>query len=103
MTNAGGIFFSPIASELGQPTVAAVMFCREIFSPDQHTAVYPKINLGVSIANALGYPLLDLFFDRTGKYDGALIMIITVILLSIAGVFIVYRLVAPKSQAEENS
>ena len=74
------------------PTVAAVMICRELFSPDQYTAVYPKINLGVSIANALGYPLLGVFYDRTGKYDGALIMIIAVILLSIAGVFLVYRL-----------
>ena len=76
------------------PTVAAVMICRELFSPDQYTAIYPKINLGVSIANALGYPLLGLFFDRTGKYDGALVMIIAVILLSIAGVFLVYRLVS---------
>ncbi len=74
------------------PTVAAVMICRELFSPNQYTAVYPKINLGVSIANALGYPLLGVFYDRTGKYDGALIMIIAVILLSIAGVFLVYRL-----------
>ena len=76
------------------PTVAAVMICRELFSPDQYSAIYPKINLGVSVANALGYPLLGLFFDRTGKYDGALIMMIAVILLSIAGVFTIYRLVS---------
>ncbi len=76
------------------PTVAAVMICRELFSPDQYSAIYPRINLGVSIANALGYPLLGVFYDRTGTYDGALIMIIAVILLSIAGVFMVYRLVS---------
>ena len=76
------------------PTVAAVMICRELFSPDQYSAIYPKINLGVSIANALGYPLLGIIFDRTGKYDGALILIIAVILLSIAGVFMIYRLVS---------
>ena len=76
------------------PTVAAVMICRELFSPDQYTAVYPKINLGVSVANALGYPLLGVFFDRTGKYDGALILVIAVVLLSIAGVFMVYRRVS---------
>ena len=51
-------------------------------------------SLGI-MTNALGYPLLGLFFDRTGKYDGALIMIVVVILLSIAGVFMVYRLVSP--------
>ena len=72
------------------PTVAAVMICRELFSPDQYSAVFPKINLGVSIANALGYPLLGLFYDQTGKYDGALILMIGVILLSIGGVFAVY-------------
>lgn len=82
------------------PTVAAVMICRELFSPDQYTAIYPKINLGVSIANALGYPLLGIFFDRTGKYDGALIMIMAVILLSIAGVFMIYRLVSQSRQTD---
>ena len=76
------------------PTVAAVMICRELFSPDQYTAIYPKINLGVSVANALGYPLLGIFYDRTGKYDGALVMIIAVILLSIAGVFMIYRMIS---------
>ena len=80
------------------PTVAAVMICRELFSPDQYSAIYPKINLGVSVANAMGYPLLGIFFDRTGKYDGALIMMIGVVLLSIAGVFTVYSLNARKSQ-----
>jgi MFS family permease len=74
------------------------MICRELFSPDQYSAIYPKINLGVSVANAMGYPLLGIFFDRTGKYDGALIMMIGVVLLSIAGVFTVYSLNARKSQ-----
>ena len=82
------------------PTVAAVMICRELFSPDQYAAVYPKINLGVSVANALGYPLLGLFYDRTGKYDGALIMIIAVILLAVTGVLLIYRLVARSRRAE---
>ena len=82
------------------PTVAAVMICRELFSPDQYSAIYPRINLGVSVANALGYPLLGVFFDRTGKYDGALIMIIGVVLLSIAGVFVVYGLVSRSRQRE---
>ncbi len=76
------------------PTVAAVMICRELFSPDQYSMIYPKINLGVSVANALGYPLLGVFYDRTGKYDGALILIVAVILISIAGVFLVYSLVS---------
>ena len=76
------------------PTVAAVMICRELFSPDRYSVVYPKINLGVSIANALGYPILGAFFDRTGKYDGALLLVFAVILVSIAGVFMVYSLAA---------
>lgn len=75
------------------PTVASVMICRELFSPDQYSAIYPKIYLGVSIAIALGYPLLGVFYDQTGKYDSALIMMIGVILISIAGVFMIYRLV----------
>ena len=82
------------------PTVAAVMICRELFSPDQYSQIYPKINLGVSVANALGYPLLGIFFDRTGKYDGALIMIVAVILISIAGVFAVYGMVSGRRRTE---
>ncbi len=76
------------------PTVAAVMICRELFSPDRYSMIYPKINLGVSIANALGYPLLGAFFDRTGKYDGALLLAFAVVLVSVAGVFLVYGLAA---------
>ncbi len=83
------------------PTVAAVMICRELFSPDQYSAVYPKINLGVSVANALGYPLLGLFFDRTGKYDGALVMMIALVLLSIAGVLMIYRMISHSHRMEE--
>lgn len=83
------------------PTVAAVMICRELFSPDRYSVIFPKINLGVSIANALGYPLLGLFFDRTGKYDGALVMILIVVLLSAACVLTVYRLASRGKAARE--
>ena len=40
------------------PTVGAVMICRELYSPDRYSRVFPKINLGVSLANAAGYPVL---------------------------------------------
>ena len=84
------------------PTVAAVMICRELYSPEQYSAVFPKINLGVSVANALGYPLLGAFFDRTVNYDGALMMIIVIILISIGGVFIVYGM-ASRTLSDEPS
>ena len=74
------------------PTVGAVMICRELFSPEQYSRVFPKVNLGVSAANALGYPVLGLIYDRTGNYDGALMLVFGVIVLSVACVFLVYRL-----------
>ena len=80
------------------PTVGAVMICRELFSPNQYSRVFPKINLGVSAANALGYPVLGWIFDRTGKYDGALVLVLSVILAAVAGVFLVYRLAARPEQ-----
>lgn len=76
------------------PTVGAVMICRELYSPDQYSRVFPKINLGVSVANALGYPVLGFIYDRTGRYDGALILVFTAILTAIAGVLLVYRIAA---------
>ena len=76
------------------PTVGAVMICRELYSPDQYSSVFPKINLGISAANALGYPVLGLIFDRTGRYDGALILVLAAMLISVAGVLLVYRIAA---------
>ena len=78
------------------PTVAAVMICRELFSADQYSKVFPKVNLGVSVANAVGYPILGAIYDKTGEYDSALILIAAVIALAIGGVFLVYRLI-PRS------
>ena len=66
------------------PTVGAVMICRELFSAEQYGRVFPKVNLGVSAANALGYPVLGLIYDRTGNYDGALLLVFSLIILSVA-------------------
>ena len=76
------------------PTVGAVMISRELFSPDQYIRVFPKINLGGSAANALGYPILGAVYDQTGKYDGALILVLIMMLVSVAGVLLAYRLAA---------
>ena len=76
------------------PTVAAVMICRALFSADQYSKVFPKVNLGVSVANAVGYPILGAIYDKTGEYDSALILIAAVIALAIGGVFLVYRLIS---------
>ena len=83
------------------PTVGAVMICRELYSPDQYSRVFPKLNLGVSVANAAGYPILGFIFDRTGRYDGALILVFTAILISVAGVFLVYRMAARSKSGKE--
>ena len=80
------------------PTVGAVMICRELYSPEQYSRVFPKLNLGISAANALGYPILGYIFDRTGTYDGALILVFTAMLVSITGVFLVYRIAARATQ-----
>ena len=74
------------------PTVGAVMICRELFSLGQYSRVFPKVNLGVSVANALCYPILGFIYDRTGKYDAALILVLTLTFLSVAGTIWVYRL-----------
>ena len=81
-------------------TVGAVMICRELYSPDRYSRVFPKLNLGISVANALGYPVLGFIFDRTGSYDGALILVLTAILVSVAGVFLVYRMAVRSGAAE---
>ena len=82
------------------PTVCAVMICRELCSPDQYSRIFPKINLGVSAANAAAYPILGLIYDRTGSYDGALVLVFCLMLLSVAGVFLVYRLAARRKATE---
>ena len=82
------------------PMVCAVMICRELCSPDQYSRVFPKINLGVSAANAAAYPILGLIYDKTGSYDGALVLVFCLMLLSVTCVFLVYRLAARRKAAE---
>ena len=74
------------------PTVGGVMISRELFSPERYSQVFPKINLGATIANALGYPLLGAIYDATHSYAGALLLVCAVTLLSMAGVVLAYRL-----------
>ena len=74
------------------PTVGAVMICREMFSQERYTQVFPKLSLGVSAANALGYPLLGAMFDASGSYDGALMLVLGMMIVSLAGIVVVYRL-----------
>lgn len=74
------------------PTVGAVMICRELYSPMRYTQVYPKLSLGVSAANAVGYPLLGAIYDSTHSYDGALILVLGMMIVSMAGVIVVYLL-----------
>ncbi|MBR4459212.1 MAG: MFS transporter [Clostridia bacterium] len=84
------------------PTVGAVMICRELFSPVRYTQVYPKLSLGISAANAFGYPLLGAIYDRTGSYDGALILVLALTLVSMLGVIAVY-LLADREKAKAAS
>ena len=74
------------------PTVGAVMICRELYSPEQYRRVYPKVNLGSSVINALGYPILGFIFDRTGSYDGSLILVFAAMMVSVTSVILVYRI-----------
>ena len=80
------------------PTIGAVMICRELFSADRYSEVYPKIALGVTIANAFGYPLLGAFYDRSGSYDGALILVMALALSCVAGILLIYRLAGRKQE-----
>ena len=74
------------------PTVGAVMICRELFSPERYTRVYPKIALSVTATNALGYPLLGAIYDGTKSYDPVLMVVFCVTIAVIACVLAVYRL-----------
>ena len=74
------------------PTVGAVMICRELFSPDRYSRVYPKIALCVTVSNALAYPLLGAIYDRTKSYDPALMLVFGMMVAAIVSVLAVYRL-----------
>ncbi len=98
----GALLFSAgmIGLSYSIPTVGAVMICRELFCPDQYSKTFPTMNLGVSVANALGYPILGLIYDQTGSYDGAMILLVILMLISIASVLLVYRLAGRSGKPE---
>lgn len=75
------------------PTVGAVMICRELFSPDRYTRVYPKIALFVTVCNAVGYPLIGAIYDRTNSYNPALLLVFGVMVAAMALLPAAYRLV----------
>ncbi len=83
------------------PTVGATMICRELFSPERYARVFPKINLGVSVANALGYPLLSAIHGATGGYTGALLLSLALVLATMAAVICVYRMANGKVLSEK--
>ena len=74
------------------PTVGAVMICRELFSPERYTRVYPKLALAASATNALGYPIIGAIYDATESYTGALILVFAMMIVCMASVILVYRL-----------
>ena len=83
------------------PTVGAVMICRELFSPDRYTQVYPKIALFVSVCNALGYPVLGAIYDRTQSYDLALLLVFFLAFVTMVSVAVVYRLAEKEKAAAQ--
>ncbi len=81
------------------PTVGAVMICHHLFHADHYNRVFPKVNLSVIIANALGYPVLGSIYDLSGSYQGALILVLILTLGTMAAVMAAFRL----KNAEEGS
>lgn len=85
------------------PTVGAVMISRELFSPERYSRVFPKINLGGTVANALGYPLMGAIYDATHSYAGALILVFAMIALCMTCVVTAYLLAAREKASRERS
>ena len=73
------------------PTVGAVMISRELFSPEYFCRIFPRINLGASAVNALGYTLLSAIHSATGSYVPALILSLALMLVSMGMLIGVYR------------
>ena len=82
------------------PTVGAVMICRELFSPDRYTQVYPKLALAASAVNAIGYPIIGAIYDATGSYTGGLILVFALMIAAMASVIAVYRIADREIAAE---
>ena len=80
------------------PTVGAVMICRELFSPERYTKVYPKIALFATVCNALGYSLLGAIYDRANSYDPALLLVFGMTAAVMATAIVVYRLADRESR-----
>ena len=80
------------------PTVGAVMICRELFSPERYSQVFPQINLGGTAANAIGYPVLAAIYDGSvnsdgiRSYGGSILLVLVCMLLTMAGVILAYKL-----------
>lgn len=88
------------------PTVGAVMICRELFSFERYSQVFPKINLGATAANAIGYPVLAAIYDGSASadgvrsYNGSIILVFACMLLAVAGVIVAYRLADKEAAAK---
>ena len=73
------------------PTVGAVMICRELYSAESYSYAFPKVNMGVTVANALGYPVMGFIYDRTGSYNGALILVLCLVVGTMVLTLAAYR------------
>lgn len=72
------------------PTVGCVMVTKELFGLERYSQIYPKVNLGTTIANALATSLAGFMYDASGTYTAPLALVIVMMLAAMAVVAAAY-------------
>lgn len=94
LINQNDVFLFAAAALIGLSysvsTVGVAMLTRALFGQDNYGRVFPTVNLGLTLANAIGTSIIGYLYDFTKGYTVAVIVSIVMVLISIFLVFIMY-------------
>ncbi len=71
-------------------TLSIVMLTKDAFGVEQYAHVYPKVNLGMTISNAVGSSVIGFLFDASGGYLSSLELTLAFLAVAVAMVFLIY-------------
>lgn len=79
-------------------TLSIVMLTKDAFGAEQYARAYPRVNLGMTVSNAVGSSLIGFLFDASGSYLSSLVLTLVFLIVAVSMVGLVYLSLRRKKQ-----
>ncbi len=71
-------------------TLSIVMLTKDAFGAEQYARAYPRVNLGMTISNAVGSSMIGFLFDASGSYLSSLELTLALLAVAVCLVLVIY-------------